>query len=859
MGAVYLAKQISLDREVAVKILPRELSSDPEFRASFQTEARAMAKLNHPNLISIYDSGDVDGMLYISMEYVSGKSLYHSAWNKKVDLEESSRIIIAICEGLSHAHENGIIHRDIKPANILLTPKIEPKIGDFGLAQAVGVKHEGIVMGTPGYAAPEVISHPELADRRSDIFAVGVMFHELLTAEKPQPNVLTSSLCRCGHEFDLIIQRATHPNPVMRYSDAMSMASAIRDAIKSVSSTAGAARASVASSRAPLPVRAGVRPAGTGKTAAARVSPVPGKMPTHSAGKSHPTDSHGATDLRPSVKSAGKAGQNSTRNFLIAAALAVLAVLAYFKIQSNGKSVDTPEQVEILKKKVDAISRSFENGKGLEDLKNRTIGSSQSSNPSADSRAQDARNLEKEMAMQSLERLKFDLAKGSRQPMPKGTTRRGELDFFLVTQPMSWDAALLFAEEHGGCMAFPGSDEELGFLASLLKNHETIWIGAGRNDREKWTLLDGSSWAISKTPSGIGNYATLSQFGSIVAAEASLELPFVIVWQRDGSNPSTLEKSLQRTRQSLNAGSPVFPPGTMSLGTRRFLPIMRSMTRQQATEFAQQAGAHVAALSHPEEGAWAKERLNSFKAQEGIWLAGEKVAGVWQWSTKEPWTYAQWSPASPDSEESATLLIYLPERGWHNIGRDKKADGVLLEWSKDAGAAKNANGNVSDTASAIGPLLNKCRELLVASLKERDDKHAANVKSFSWDLDMWMRGPKSQDRSQWQETIEVMKKLTLSGRVPSEEEVQKECDTSLSSMHESIVKIHSSSLIKQKDIDSSYESRNRKIRDSFVLKLKEIGSAAHKSGQQDLVKQLKDYLEKTDDLDGWVESMLEQS
>jgi hypothetical protein len=78
-------------------------------------------------------------------------------------------------------------------------------------------------------------------------------------------------------------------------------------------------------------------------------------------------------------------------------------------------------------------------------------------------------------------------------------------------------------------------------------------------------------------------------------------------------------------------------------------------------------------------------------------------------------------------------------------------------------------------------------------------------------------------------------------------------------MHESIVKIHSSSLIKQKDIDSNYESRNRKIRDSFVLKLKEIGSAAHKSGQQDLVKQLKDYLEKTDDLDGWVESMLEQS
>ena len=89
MGAVYRAKQISLDREVAVKILPRELSADQEFRVSFQTEARAMARLNHPNLIAIFDSGDVDGMLYIAMEYVPGKSLYHSAWNAQIDREEA--------------------------------------------------------------------------------------------------------------------------------------------------------------------------------------------------------------------------------------------------------------------------------------------------------------------------------------------------------------------------------------------------------------------------------------------------------------------------------------------------------------------------------------------------------------------------------------------------------------------------------------------------------------------------------------------------------------------------------------------------------------------------------------------------
>ena len=855
MGAVYLAKQVSLDREVAVKVLPRELSADPEFRASFQTEARAMAKLNHPNLIGIYDSGDVDGMLYIAMEYVPGKSLYHSAWNKKVDPAEASRIIIAICEGLSHAHENGIIHRDIKPANILLTPKIEPKIGDFGLAQAVGVKHEGIVMGTPGYAAPEVISHPERADRRSDIFAVGVMLHELLTTQKPEPRVTASSLCQCGPEFDLIIQRATHPNPVMRYPDASSMALAIREALKAKSPASASPMVTKASARSLAPARAAGTPMVAAKAGAAAAAPSPAKTP--SKAKPAPPEEEDESEIPALVVSSGNASWSYVRNLLIIAAMAVLVVFVYQKLQIHKQEVAKREQAYMIKQKEEEMRRRREAEKELAAMQNKPVENPNVVIPSVPEKPQTPVR-EQETPMQSLERLQFDLSKGSRTEMPMGSKRRGELDFFLVTEPMSWDAALLFAEEHGGHIALPSNEDELTFLTSLLKNNETIWLGAGRSDRDQWVLLDGSPWSMGKTPPGIGNYATLSHLGNVRAAEASRAFPFVIAWHRDGSNPSSLANLLQITRKSLDDNAPVFPPGTQSSGARHFLAILRPMNRSQATEMALQAGAHIAALSNREEGYWVTDQLNGIKAERGIWLGGEKVGGVWQWSTKEPWTYAQWAPDSPSDDEDATCLVFVPGSGWNNVEKEEELDGVLLEWSKDADAMKATNVNMAAPVTGIGPLMTKCRELLASSTKERDEKHAANVKSFNWDLDVWWRGLKPLEKADWQETVEVIKALTRKGRVPSSEEVAAAFTDGMPAVHAGIIKIHTYSFTKQKDIDAGYELRNGKIRDSYVTKLKEMGTTAQKSGQQDLVRQLKEYLEDAENLESWVDSMLEQ-
>ena len=224
MGAVYKGQQRSLERDVAIKVLPRELGEDPEFRESFSTEAKAMARLNHPNLIGVYDHGDIDGMPFIVMEYVDGCSLHDSAWNQVVEPAQAVAIVKGICDGLTHAHDHGIVHRDIKPANILLTLKAEPKIADFGLAHAADSDQPGLVMGTPGYTAPEVFNDPDSAGPLADIYSVGVILHQLLTSIDPTGSQTPPTQPTGNIRLDAIWRKATHINPTQRYQTATEMA-----------------------------------------------------------------------------------------------------------------------------------------------------------------------------------------------------------------------------------------------------------------------------------------------------------------------------------------------------------------------------------------------------------------------------------------------------------------------------------------------------------------------------------------------------------------------------------------------------------------------------------------------------------
>lgn len=271
MGAVYGAVQKSLERTVAIKILPKELSKDAAFCAGFEAEAKAMARLNHPNLIGVYDFGEVNGMLFIIMEFVAGQSIYHSANGVAIDPQEVIRLVAGICDGLAHAHENGIIHRDIKPSNVLLDLSAQPKIGDFGLARPIEKKiEEGEeIFGTPHYTAPEVVNTPHSVDYRADIFSVGVLLHELLTgklpADDPRP---ASAISHCSTRFDAIIRRATQALPAGRYTSAQELAADLR-----------AIQTSPASGIPRSPAVAGPRPARPARTKAIVVKKQSSGMP----------------------------------------------------------------------------------------------------------------------------------------------------------------------------------------------------------------------------------------------------------------------------------------------------------------------------------------------------------------------------------------------------------------------------------------------------------------------------------------------------------------------------------------------------------------------------------------------------
>ncbi|BDS06190.1 hypothetical protein NT6N_12300 [Oceaniferula spumae] len=222
MGAVYKARQISLDRPVAIKVLTHACSTALQFRQIFKCEAQVMAKLNHPNLVSIYDYGEANGLLYIVMQFVEGRSLHDAAHGKSVAPQESAALVSKISKALSHAHNAGILHRDIKPANILVDSKINPVVVDFGLAHH---SHESTmkgqtVFGTAGYTAPEVLEPPYSADQRADIFSLGVLLHELLTGQMPQsPYVAPSGLAAVDPRYDAVVMRAIHPNPAKRYNN----------------------------------------------------------------------------------------------------------------------------------------------------------------------------------------------------------------------------------------------------------------------------------------------------------------------------------------------------------------------------------------------------------------------------------------------------------------------------------------------------------------------------------------------------------------------------------------------------------------------------------------------------------------
>ncbi len=267
MGAVYKVRQPQLDRLAALKILPPELGRDPAFEQRFTREARALARLGHPNIVAVYDFGQAgavpgagegeapaepsraddsarpdsppsgeDSLYYLLMEYVDGTNLRELIQHGKLQPEEALAIVPQICEALQYAHDEGVVHRDIKPENILVDKRGGVKIADFGLAKIAGrpaageaaavgkqwtLTETGQVMGTQHYMAPEQLKGSHQVDHRADIYSLGVVFYEMLTGELPigrfEP---PSKKVRVDVRLDEVVLRALENEPARRYQQA---------------------------------------------------------------------------------------------------------------------------------------------------------------------------------------------------------------------------------------------------------------------------------------------------------------------------------------------------------------------------------------------------------------------------------------------------------------------------------------------------------------------------------------------------------------------------------------------------------------------------------------------------------------
>ena len=228
MGSVSLLRHKRLERYEALKVLLPELSGSPRFVKRFLRESQALARLRHPNIVTLYDCSEAEGTLYILMDYVDGGTLKSAISKRELKIHQQIDIISQLATGLAFAHRNGVIHRDIKPANILLTQSCEVKIADFGLcsqddsnASQQSVTRPLEVMGTYGYMAPELHHGESGADARCDVYSLGVICYELFTQHLPQGVFRPpSSKSPLSPQVDEVILRALEQDPLSRYSDA---------------------------------------------------------------------------------------------------------------------------------------------------------------------------------------------------------------------------------------------------------------------------------------------------------------------------------------------------------------------------------------------------------------------------------------------------------------------------------------------------------------------------------------------------------------------------------------------------------------------------------------------------------------
>jgi tRNA A-37 threonylcarbamoyl transferase component Bud32 len=235
MGVVYKARQKTLHRLVALKLLAPERVQDAKFAERFAHEAQALARLNHPSIVAVHDFGQAGGFFYLLMEFVDGVNLRQALKAGRFTPEQALAIVPPVCEALQYAHEHGIVHRDIKPENLLLDKEGLVKIADFGIAKMLHADGSDVGLaesqpaGTPQYMAPEQKDH-QRTDHRADIYSLGVVLYEMLTGELPADKLQPpSKRVQVDVRIDEIVLRALEVKPELRFQTAADFRTRVED------------------------------------------------------------------------------------------------------------------------------------------------------------------------------------------------------------------------------------------------------------------------------------------------------------------------------------------------------------------------------------------------------------------------------------------------------------------------------------------------------------------------------------------------------------------------------------------------------------------------------------------------------
>jgi len=810
MGAVYMASQRSLDRPVAIKILPRHFGEDAEFRASFEAEAKSMAKLNHPNLIGIYDFGQVDGLLYIIMELVHGKSLYHSAYGQTVAPTEAARIVSEICRGLANAHKHGILHRDIKPSNILLDPSASPKIGDFGLARPVGEHESENIFGTPGYTAPEVLDSPAAVDESTDLYAVGIMLYELLTGKIPADTYESAATrTNCSPKFDHIIRKAIHPNPAMRFRSADEMADALEPLINDNASS--------------NPLLAHAAKARTSATAKSAINRTHNKAAYAHSGKS-------------------TANHPVARNIIIIIALLIAIYVAWEGLK-NINEKRALEQAELLAEQEKVQKENSSPNKGTTNTKINPTPNIKI-NPTPNIKINPTSPVQKGFVFkkaqdgtpqETLARLQPQLVEGIRTEFPKGSILRTGRVRFFVEEKMTWRQAQEFCENHGGHLAILPKNADLTWLTSKLGFDDSIWLGAGTSGDNQWCWIDGTSWGHEIRNTTKSAYVSTDQSEVLIPNSGSALHSFFIEWNADASTPASFTNQLKRMAESINATSPSLPAGTVSFDGGSYLLINKALNWKEALELAHLAGGVLATPTTLEENDWVLSFVSSnIQENQACWIGGSRPAnGTWAWANAEPWAADSWASDTPNANTSSPAGCAIISSGaWKDYPTNAPQAYFLIEWSKTKSAPPQVKGKPLASDDIIEAKREMCANLL-SSIQARHEKNfTSNIKGYEQKLRSFSRGLPNSLKQAYAPVLTEMKNSYQNNRIPD--------DLDRESMPKKAAGILDFHLDKQNRITAKLLSDTEDLRENYQ-------NALHKAAQDYKSKNLTSNLRQAEE------------